>query len=242
MSPVDAPSLRAARPLALDPPYAGIAGRVGRTLWHAGRLQLGMRSRCRAPVAVIAALVVLGIPTLRARPALAAAGPALSVDAGADRHAISPYIYGMNFADEGLAAELQLPLRRFGGNATTRYNWQNDTSNHASDWYFENIPNDNPNPAALPDGSSSDRFVDQDRRTGTATLLTVPLIGWTPKARAVACGFGVEQVRRAAVDRSLADELRQRAHVGRCPDHRQRSDRHQHRDHAGVRAGLDRPT
>ncbi len=116
---------------------------------------------------------------------------ALSVDVTANRHAISPYIYGMNFADESLAAELHLPVRRYGGNATTRYNWQNDTSNHASDWYFENIPNDNPNPAQLPNGSASDLFVEQDRRTGTKTVMTVPLIGWTPKSRDYACGFSV---------------------------------------------------
>ncbi len=120
-----------------------------------------------------------------------AAGPALTVDAAADRHAISPLVYGINFADEALAAELGLPLRRWGGNATTRYSWRNDTSNRASDWYFENIPNDNPDPGALPDGSSSDRFVEQDRRTGTKTLLTVPLVGWTPKSRGYACGFSV---------------------------------------------------
>ena len=135
-------------------------------------------------VVLVAALVLGGVR-------LATAAPSLSVDAGADRHPIDPDIYGMNFADEDLATELHLPVRRWGGNATTRYNWQNDTSNHASDWYFENIPNDNPNPGALPDGSSSDQFVDQDRRTGSATLLTMPLIGWTPKSRAVACGFSV---------------------------------------------------
>jgi hypothetical protein len=157
--------------------------------WHAPRLQSGM---CVSPLLRIAIVaVLLGAAALAPVAAIAGAGPALSVDAGADRHAISPYIYGMNFADEDLAGELQVPVRRFGGNSTTRYNWQNDTSNHASDWYFENLPNDNPNPAALPDGSSSDQFVDQDRRTGSASLLTVPLIGWTPKSRAVACGFGV---------------------------------------------------
>ena len=121
------------------------------------------------------------------------AGLTLSVDAAASRHTISPLIYGMNFADEALAQELRLPVRRWGGNATTRYNWQNDTSNRASDWYFENIPNDNSSPAALPHGSSSDQFVEQDRRTGTQSLLTVPLIGWTPKARARACGFSVSK-------------------------------------------------
>ncbi len=147
----------------------------------------GRVSVAGALVAVAAAVVgVVG------RAALAsAAGPALSVDASADRHPISPDVYGMNFADEDLAAEIGLPVRRWGGNATTRYNWQNDTSNRASDWFFENIPNDNPNPGALPDGSSSDVFVEQDRGTGTATLLTVPLIGFAPKARAVACGFSV---------------------------------------------------
>ena len=119
-------------------------------------------------------------------------GPALLVDAGAGHHTISPYIYGMNFTSEDLATELHLPVRRWGGNAVTRYNWQNDTSNHASDWYFENIPEDNPNPATLPNGSAADQFVEQDRRTGTKTFMTLPLIGWTPKDRAVACGFSVQ--------------------------------------------------
>jgi hypothetical protein len=120
-------------------------------------------------------------------------GPALSVNAAAGRHAISPLIYGMNFPTEALAAELHLPLQRWGGNSTTRYNWQNDTSNHASDWYFENLPNANPNPALLPAGSSSDRFIEQGRRTGSETLLTVPLIGWTPSSRARSCGFSVSK-------------------------------------------------
>src|SRR3954462_103141 len=112
--------------------------------------------------------------------AAAGAGPALSRNAAAQKHPISPLIYGMNFADESLAAELWLPVRRWGGNTTTRYNWQNDMANHTSDYYFENIPEDNPDPSHLPDGSAADRFVEQDRATGTQTLLTIPLIGWTP--------------------------------------------------------------
>ena len=118
-------------------------------------------------------------------------GPALSVELSADVHPISPYIYGMNFANEAIAAELRLPVRRWGGNGTTRYNWQTDTSSHAGDWYFENIPEDNTDPAALPNGSAADRFIEQNQRTKTASLLTVPLIGWTPKARDYSCGFSV---------------------------------------------------
>jgi hypothetical protein len=79
-----------------------------------------------------------------AAPAFAAAGPALAVDATAGVHAISDDIYGMNFAAEALAQELALPVRRWGGNRTTRYNWQIDTSNTGSDWYFENIPHPRP--------------------------------------------------------------------------------------------------
>ena len=121
--------------------------------------------------------------------------PALSVDAAAGRHLISPMIYGMNFADEELAGELDLPVRRWGGNSTTRYNWQNDTYNTGSDWYFENIPEPNDTPWLLPDGSAVDRFVEQDRRTGTDSVITVPLIGWTAKRRVedhpFDCGFKV---------------------------------------------------
>jgi hypothetical protein len=120
-----------------------------------------------------------------------AADVSLSVDLTAATHPISPDIYGMNFADETLAKELRLPVRRWGGNATTRYNYQLDTTNRASDWYFENIPGNNADPGKLPDGSETDQFTDQNVRTGTDTILTVPLIGWAPKARAQACGFSV---------------------------------------------------
>ena len=120
-----------------------------------------------------------------------APAPSLSVDLTQDRHPISEEIYGMNFASAALLAELHVPVHRWGGNSTTRYSWQNDTSNRASDWYFENIPNDNADPDQLPDGSGSDQFIDANLAAGSATLLTVPLIGWTPKARAYACGFSV---------------------------------------------------
>ncbi len=122
---------------------------------------------------------------------------ALSVDAQSGVHAISPYIYGLNFADESLANELRLPVDRWGGNSTTRYNYLNDVSNTANDWYFENIPQDDPLPPHLPDGSASNQFIDKDRRTGTQTLLTIPMIGWTAKSHSGGhpydCGFKVSK-------------------------------------------------
>jgi hypothetical protein len=128
-----------------------------------------------------------GLPTATPVPTTPpGVGPALSVDAATDRHPISPYIYGMNFADEALAEAVRLPVRRWGGNSTSRYNWQLDVHNTGSDWYFENIPN---TPGRI------DQFVAQDQGTGTETILTMPLIGWTPKRRVEShpydCGFKI---------------------------------------------------
>jgi len=126
-----------------------------------------------------------------------AAGPALTVNVAAGRKPISPLIYGLNFADEALAKELALSVNRWGGNATTRYNFKIDTHNTGSDYFFQNIPDDNPNPAALPDGSTADKFVEQNKRTGTASILTMPTIGWVAKRRVsdhpYDCGFSIKK-------------------------------------------------
>ncbi|HTP65484.1 MAG TPA: glycoside hydrolase family 44 protein [Geobacteraceae bacterium] len=121
-------------------------------------------------------------------------GPGMSINTAAGRHPISADIYGMNYAEEQLAADLRLPVDRWGGNSTSRYNWKANLHNTGSDWYFENIPDG----ANVTDGSASDLFVEQDRRTGTRTLMTVPLIGWTPRSDSsldhpYACGFKVSK-------------------------------------------------
>ncbi len=132
------------------------------------------------------AFVDSGTPTPTVSPP--GVGPVLSVDAADGRHPISPYIYGMNYASETIAVDLHLPVRRWGGNSTSRYNWQNDTTNTGSDWYFENVPDQT---------GAADSFVAQDLRTGTQTLLTVPLIGWVAKNRPSGhpydCGFKISK-------------------------------------------------
>ena len=108
-----------------------------------------------------------------------------------DRRPISPLIYGVNWGGAAQASRLRWPVRRWGGNAVTRYSWQHDISNHASDWFFYNLEESNPSPAALPDGSAADVFIDQTRAAGGEVLLTVPTIGWTPIDRARRWGFSV---------------------------------------------------
>ena len=64
---------------------------------------------------------------------------AIKVDAGANRHPISPLIYGVAYGDAAGLADLNAPLNRQGGNNTTRYNWQLNADNRASDYFFESI-------------------------------------------------------------------------------------------------------
>jgi hypothetical protein len=52
--------------------------------------------------------------------------------------ALNPLIYGANGVDPTPATPY--PLYRWGGNAATRYNFQYDMSNRASDWFFLNEP------------------------------------------------------------------------------------------------------
>jgi hypothetical protein len=134
-----------------------------------------------ASVAAAACLSPIGVA------AAATAGPALNVDLTTGRHAINPDIYGMNFADPALAAELGLTSDRWGGNSTSRYNYQNNTHNTGSDWYFENVV----------DSRSLDSVVTSDLSRGTQPLVTVPMLGWvarnSPSAHPFACGFKVSK-------------------------------------------------
>jgi uncharacterized protein (TIGR03437 family) len=117
--------------------------------------------------------------------------PTLAVDANANRHTISPYIYGINeYADSGLASIMHIPVRRFGGDATTSYNWQIDVSNSASDWYFINGSQSTGSPSSLPNGSSFDVFHESDLQTGTVSLGTISVMDWTPKD-STSCSFSV---------------------------------------------------
>jgi hypothetical protein len=131
----------------------------------------------------------LATATLKLSAPAAGPGPALSVDAGAKTHPISPLIYGMNGyqLDNSVAAQIKLPVDRWGGDGATRYNYLLDVSNAGNDWYFETNPNANDK---YPDVSDFNKQVERDRSTKTLSIGTVPLIGWTTK-RVQACAYPV---------------------------------------------------
>lgn len=147
-------------------------------------LVLGLSMILGLPHGAGAALSFENNYLLRAPATSLASDVTLNVDASADQHAISPYIYGVHsdglgtITSPALLQTLHLPLQRWGGNISTRYNWKNDIANHGSDFYFENIPEDNPAPQ---DGNAADYFVQQGADVGADSIVTIPLIGKTSR-------------------------------------------------------------
>lgn len=117
----------------------------------------------------------------------------LTINASLNQHPIDPNIYGLNWADEALAADLNLPVNRWGGRAASRYNWQIDATNPGSDGFFMNTPYDNNNPDLLPDDSAADQFIEANQAAAAQTILTMPLIGWSTKSRERDCAFSAAQ-------------------------------------------------
>ena len=100
----------------------------------------------------------------------------ISIDANANRHPINPNVYGMAYPDSAALADLNVPVQRYGGNNSSRYNWQINADNKDNDWYFESIGDDNPTPAFR-----IDSFVSAGQAAGAQSLVTIPMIGWVAK-------------------------------------------------------------
>jgi hypothetical protein len=119
--------------------------------------------------------LTLGVVVVRSQTAVN-----VQIDVAANRHPIDPHIYGVAYADAPSLADLHVAVNRLGGNATTRYNWQANASNRASDWYFESIASSSATP-----GADADTFVSQAKANGAEPLLTIPMIGWVAKVGAI---------------------------------------------------------
>lgn len=91
----------------------------------------------------------------------------VACDAKATR--ISPLIYGIAFGDKGWE-RLGATARRWGGNPTSRYNWETHFSNAAQDWFFENRS-----------GGPYADFLAESAAHGVQSALTIPMIGWVAK-------------------------------------------------------------
>ena len=117
----------------------------------------------------------------------------VAVDANANRRPINPNIYGVAYADAQDMAALNAPLNRWGGNSTTRYNWQIDAHSAAADWYFETYSDG----SGAPSGSA-DAYVATTRSAsnGAEPLFTIPMIDYLANlgpGRSTLEGFSVKK-------------------------------------------------
>jgi len=127
----------------------------------------------------------MACPRLRAQTT-----PTLTVDAAGNPHPINPDIYGIaNYGlDANFAKEIQVPNIRWGGDGTTRYNWQVDSSNAGFDWYFMGGNGQ----ATITPGASADLMINTYKTASNArTLLTIPIIPYVNKSAAWNCSFPV---------------------------------------------------
>jgi hypothetical protein len=139
---------------------------------------------------------VHGTSIVTLSPPAAVAGLALTVDAGNQTHAISPYVYGMNAylldgstADATAVAPTHITVDRWGGDSTERYNYQLDVTNDISDYYFENSTgNAGDGWLAVPNVSAFDALVTSNSNNGIKTLGTVEVLGWVSKD-STSCSF-----------------------------------------------------
>jgi hypothetical protein len=103
----------------------------------------------------------------------AAADVTITVTPGA-RHAISPYIYGINFAANVTNLPPALTLDRTGGNRWTAYDWVTNASNAGSDYLYEN---DNYLSTSTTPGAAVTNIVSSDQTHAMASMVTFQMQG-----------------------------------------------------------------
>jgi uncharacterized protein (TIGR03437 family) len=119
--------------------------------------------------------------------AAAQQAPALAIDAAANVHPISPYIYGINdwtVNGGGLMQLMRIPLIRWGGDDATAYNWQTNVKNNTGDnpWCFKNY-------SVSP---GFDQIHAAHMAAGTVTMGTISVMDWAV-GTAGACSFSVKK-------------------------------------------------
>jgi len=125
----------------------------------------------------------------------------VTVDALSNRHAISPYVYGVNFpANTGYITDSGATMIRWGGDAATNYNWQNFDTNAANDFYYVNRPM-----GSAPLYADSTQFVSNIAAAGGYPIVTIGMLPWAAKD-ATSYSFSVIKYgAQCATDPYLAD-------------------------------------
>ena len=111
-------------------------------------------------------------------------GNVVQVDISQNAHPISPLIYGVSGGNSEYLQSLRPALISWGGNPSTRYNWQiGNAWNAGKDWVYKNVN------YGYKDGvSAADEFFQTAKKLGITTRLAIPTLGWVAKDRTT-CSF-----------------------------------------------------
>jgi hypothetical protein len=135
------------------------------------------------PLARTVAVLSLAATAVHVSPATAQSTPTdsspstvnvnVNIDVLSNRHPISSYVYGGAYPkDAPTITDSGLTVVRWGGNATSRYNWKLFTYNAANDWYFEDFAY-----TEIGDGDSA-KFIQDVKSAGSHPIMTMPMLPW----------------------------------------------------------------
>ncbi len=107
------------------------------------------------------------------------ASVAVTINVLANRHTISPYVYGGAFPESAAKiTDSGLPVVRWGGNAASTYNWQLHTYNADNDYYFEDFSFSG---LGNTDGDSV-QFINDVKAAGGVPLMTMVMLPWVAQS------------------------------------------------------------
>jgi hypothetical protein len=115
-------------------------------------------------------------------------GPSTSVQATinvlSNRHAISSYVYGGAFPQDGpTITDSGLSVVRWGGNAASTYNWTLGTNNADNDYYFEDFAfNGFSSLQGVAGVSDSVQWINDVKAANSAPLVTMVMLPWVAQS------------------------------------------------------------
>src|SRR5713101_1186314 len=115
----------------------------------------------------------------------------VTVDVLANRHFISPYVYGVNFPpNAAYVTNSNTTLVRWSGNASSTYNWQLFTDNADNDYYFEDFTFCGMGSFNNCTDSDSAHFITDVKAAGSRPLMTMAMLDWVAQSPETAGASG----------------------------------------------------
>ncbi len=114
----------------------------------------------------------------------------INIDANATSHEISPLIYGVAGASESYLRNARIPLNKWGGDLTARYNWR--LGNAWNGGFRSNYTNTN---LGYVGNDAAVDFMNDSQAAESAVQVTLPTIGWAAKDNNIFnCSFALNGV------------------------------------------------